>query len=144
MWVVTILHDLTEAIEKARLYEQLKEASASSSGRSRKRPPSSPTSDPCSPFGSVRSLLHFLFDLGVRVLQLLEQARFSIFRSGEVVDDASCTSYRLRGARPGRRIGVALARRSSSSTQSSTPLARTQPPPVSLGPLWWLVRRGLG
>jgi PAS domain S-box-containing protein len=28
MWVVTILHDLTEAIEKARLYEQLKEASA--------------------------------------------------------------------------------------------------------------------
>jgi PAS domain S-box-containing protein len=27
MWVVTILHDLTEAIEKARLYEQLKEAS---------------------------------------------------------------------------------------------------------------------
>ena len=25
MWVVTILHDLTEAIEKARLYEQLKE-----------------------------------------------------------------------------------------------------------------------
>ena len=28
IWVVTILHDLTEAIEKARLYEQLKEASA--------------------------------------------------------------------------------------------------------------------
>jgi PAS domain S-box-containing protein len=28
MWVVTILHDLTEALEKARLYEQLKEASA--------------------------------------------------------------------------------------------------------------------
>ena len=28
MWVVTILHDLTEAIEKARLFEQLKEASA--------------------------------------------------------------------------------------------------------------------
>ncbi len=28
MWVVTILHDLTEAIDKARLYEQLKEASA--------------------------------------------------------------------------------------------------------------------
>ena len=28
MWVVTILHDLTEAFEKARLYEQLKEASA--------------------------------------------------------------------------------------------------------------------
>src|SRR5574339_530818 len=28
MWVVTILHDLTEAIEKGRLYEQLKEASA--------------------------------------------------------------------------------------------------------------------
>jgi signal transduction histidine kinase len=28
MWVVTILHDLTEAIEKARLYEQLKQASA--------------------------------------------------------------------------------------------------------------------
>ncbi len=28
MWVVTILHDLTEAIEKAKLYEQLKEASA--------------------------------------------------------------------------------------------------------------------
>jgi PAS domain S-box-containing protein len=28
MWVVTILHDLTEAIEKARLYEQLKEGSA--------------------------------------------------------------------------------------------------------------------
>ena len=28
MWVVTILHDLTEAIEKARLYEQLKEAAA--------------------------------------------------------------------------------------------------------------------
>ena len=28
MWVVTILHDLTEAIEKTRLYEQLKEASA--------------------------------------------------------------------------------------------------------------------
>ena len=28
MWVVTILHDLTEAIEKARLYEQLKHASA--------------------------------------------------------------------------------------------------------------------
>ena len=27
MWVVTILHDLTEAIEKARLYEQLKQAS---------------------------------------------------------------------------------------------------------------------
>jgi PAS domain S-box-containing protein len=27
MWVVMILHDLTEAIEKARLYEQLKEAS---------------------------------------------------------------------------------------------------------------------
>ena len=27
MWVVTILHDLTEAIEKARLYEQLKRAS---------------------------------------------------------------------------------------------------------------------
>ena len=27
MWVVTILHDLTEAIERARLYEQLKEAS---------------------------------------------------------------------------------------------------------------------
>lgn len=27
MWVVTILHDLTEAVEKARLYEQLKEAS---------------------------------------------------------------------------------------------------------------------
>jgi PAS domain S-box-containing protein len=27
-WVVTILHDLTEAIEKARLYERLKEASA--------------------------------------------------------------------------------------------------------------------
>jgi signal transduction histidine kinase len=27
MWVVTILHDQTEAIEKARLYEQLKEAS---------------------------------------------------------------------------------------------------------------------
>jgi PAS domain S-box-containing protein len=27
MWVVTILHDLTEAIEKARLFEQLKEAS---------------------------------------------------------------------------------------------------------------------
>ena len=27
MWVVTILHDLTEAIEKARLYEQLKHAS---------------------------------------------------------------------------------------------------------------------
>ncbi len=26
MWVVTILHDLTEAIEKARLYEQLKDA----------------------------------------------------------------------------------------------------------------------
>jgi signal transduction histidine kinase len=26
MWVVTILHDLTEALEKARLYEQLKEA----------------------------------------------------------------------------------------------------------------------
>jgi PAS domain S-box-containing protein len=28
IWVVTILHDLTEAIEKARLYEQLKKASA--------------------------------------------------------------------------------------------------------------------
>jgi signal transduction histidine kinase len=28
MWVVTILHDLTEALDKARLYEQLKEASA--------------------------------------------------------------------------------------------------------------------
>jgi PAS domain S-box-containing protein len=28
MWVVTILHDLTEALEKARLFEQLKEASA--------------------------------------------------------------------------------------------------------------------
>jgi PAS domain S-box-containing protein len=28
MWVVTILHDLTEALEKARLYEQLKHASA--------------------------------------------------------------------------------------------------------------------
>jgi PAS domain S-box-containing protein len=28
MWVVTILHDLTEALEKARLYEQLKDASA--------------------------------------------------------------------------------------------------------------------
>lgn len=28
MWVVTILHDLTEAIEKGRLFEQLKEASA--------------------------------------------------------------------------------------------------------------------
>ena len=28
MWVVTILHDLTEAIEKTRLFEQLKEASA--------------------------------------------------------------------------------------------------------------------
>jgi signal transduction histidine kinase len=28
MWVVTILHDLTEAIEKARLYERLKQASA--------------------------------------------------------------------------------------------------------------------
>ena len=28
VWVVTILHDLTEALEKARLYEQLKEASA--------------------------------------------------------------------------------------------------------------------
>ncbi len=28
MWVVTILHDLTEAIDKARLYEQLKDASA--------------------------------------------------------------------------------------------------------------------
>jgi PAS domain S-box-containing protein len=28
IWVVTILHDLTEALEKARLYEQLKEASA--------------------------------------------------------------------------------------------------------------------
>src|SRR4051812_31070993 len=28
MWVVTILHDLTEAIEKGRLYEQLKQASA--------------------------------------------------------------------------------------------------------------------
>ena len=28
IWVVTILHDLTEQIEKARLYEQLKEASA--------------------------------------------------------------------------------------------------------------------
>jgi signal transduction histidine kinase len=28
MWVVTILHDLTEAIEKAKLYEQLKHASA--------------------------------------------------------------------------------------------------------------------
>lgn len=28
MWVVTILHDLTEAIDKGRLYEQLKEASA--------------------------------------------------------------------------------------------------------------------
>jgi PAS domain S-box-containing protein len=27
MWVVTILHDLTEALEKAKLYEQLKEAS---------------------------------------------------------------------------------------------------------------------
>ena len=27
MWVVTILHDLTEAIERARLYEQLKDAS---------------------------------------------------------------------------------------------------------------------
>jgi signal transduction histidine kinase len=27
MWVVTILHDLTEAIEKARLFEQLKQAS---------------------------------------------------------------------------------------------------------------------
>ena len=27
MWVVTILHDLTEAIERARLYEQLKQAS---------------------------------------------------------------------------------------------------------------------
>ena len=27
MWVVTILHDLTEALEKARLYEQLKQAS---------------------------------------------------------------------------------------------------------------------
>ena len=28
MWVVTILHDMTEAIEKARLFEQLKQASA--------------------------------------------------------------------------------------------------------------------
>jgi signal transduction histidine kinase len=28
MWVVTILHDLTEQLEKARLYEQLREASA--------------------------------------------------------------------------------------------------------------------
>ena len=28
MWVVTILHDLTEAIEKARLYEQLKQGAA--------------------------------------------------------------------------------------------------------------------
>jgi signal transduction histidine kinase len=28
VWVVTILHDLTEAVEKARLYEQLKDASA--------------------------------------------------------------------------------------------------------------------
>jgi len=28
MWVVTILHDLTEAVEKARLFEQLKQASA--------------------------------------------------------------------------------------------------------------------
>jgi PAS domain S-box-containing protein len=28
IWVVTILHDLTEAIEKAKLYEQMKEASA--------------------------------------------------------------------------------------------------------------------
>jgi PAS domain S-box-containing protein len=28
IWVVTILHDLTEALEKARLYEQLKKASA--------------------------------------------------------------------------------------------------------------------
>ena len=28
IWVVTILHDLTEALEKARLYEQLKQASA--------------------------------------------------------------------------------------------------------------------
>ena len=28
MWVVTILHDLTEAIEKARLYDQLRQASA--------------------------------------------------------------------------------------------------------------------
>ena len=28
MWVVTILHDLTEAMEKGRLFEQLKEASA--------------------------------------------------------------------------------------------------------------------
>ena len=28
IWVVTILHDLTEAIERARLYEQLKQASA--------------------------------------------------------------------------------------------------------------------
>ena len=28
IWVVTILHDMTEAIERARLYEQLKEASA--------------------------------------------------------------------------------------------------------------------
>ncbi len=33
MWVVTILHDLTEAIEKGKLYEQLKRASAELEGR---------------------------------------------------------------------------------------------------------------
>ena len=33
MWVVTILHDLTEAIEKARLYEQLKQGSVQLEGK---------------------------------------------------------------------------------------------------------------
>lgn len=33
MWVVTILHDLTEAIEKAKLYEQLKRASEELEGK---------------------------------------------------------------------------------------------------------------
>jgi len=37
--VVTILHDRREALEKAHLYEQLKQGATSSSGRSRRRPP---------------------------------------------------------------------------------------------------------
>ena len=55
MWVVTILHDLTEAIEKARLFEQLKQASRSSSARCRRPPRSSRSRTSCCAGSTSRS-----------------------------------------------------------------------------------------
>ena len=101
MWVVKILHDLTEAIDKARLYEQLKQASV----ELERKVQSAIAGAWRSPSGSVAIAVASIVDDSIPLTIRIDPAKYNVVRGTR---DASGAS------------GPGWARPTTSSTRAST------------------------